>query len=469
MHVFEGFTFLFCIPWALIYNEQIVPFIVPALISFGVGVFGFYILSKKRYDVLSNKENVLVLITTWISVVIIGTLPYLLSKSITSYNDILFETISGLTSTGSTILPNPEILPKSILFWRSLSQWFGGIVTIVMIIVIFPEINLGGYKIFVPERKKMYNIIQLVFRVFIVYCVLSIVQALLLFAGGINIFGSLCISFGTISTGCFLPDSTAIAGYSPYVQWVMAVFMLLAGMSVFVYYKLSGFKLPNFRKNDELKIFLTAVLLISFLFSGIIYFQLNHEPKSIARESIFQTVSFLSSSGYDITGYSNWSQYFQPLIYLLIVIGGCTGSASGGIKMSRFLIFMRNILTQFRNPEIELKVSRIRFNKRRVDEATNLNILTFIAIFGFVIVFGTLAMSFFTNDLRKSVFLTVSALSTFGNNIDLLNMPQLGKITLSLLMLMGRLEIFPILVLLIPSFYKNKESISAGIYSIKND
>jgi trk system potassium uptake protein TrkH len=257
-----------------------------------------------------------------------------------------------------------------------------------------------------------------------------------------------------MSTGCFLPDKNAIANYSPHIQMIIAVFMFLSGLGGLFYYKLSKMRESNFWRNEEFRFYIISFLIVAMLFTWILYSQSNLSRGGIIRESIFQTASFLSSSGYEISEYRLWPQYFQPLLYLLIVVGGCTNSSSGGIKMSRFLILFRNIKKQFKNPLGGSEVSEITFNKIKTGKDININILSFITIFGFVLVFGTLVLTSVTNDLEKSVFLTITALSTFGHNIDLSNLPQAGKILLSLFMLIGRLEIFPFLVLFIPSFYK---------------
>ncbi len=449
--ILEGLLLLFCVPIAFGNHERLWPFVIPSLVSMSVGGYLMYNSSKRNTNVASNRENIGLIILTWVVVVCIGTLPFFLSKSFNSFTDILFETISGFTSTGTSILPNPEILPKSILFWRSLTQWYGGILTISMLLIVFPEINIGGYKIFTIKENKKY----LVTQVFFIYGVLTLLQVILLYAGGINLFKSFCISFATISTGCYLPDNVAIDTYTPYNQIIMAVFMFLSGMGGIFYYKLSTLKKSNFRKTEEIRFYLISFLIISILFLWIMYLQNHHNWGEVIRRSIFQAASFLSSSGYDISGYRLWPHYFQPVLYFLIVVGGCTNSSSGGIKMSRFLILFRNIKRQFKYPTFDLEKPKITFNGRDIDEETNLNILSFISIFGFLLFLGTFLLTIVTNDIKKSVFLTFSAVSTFGHNIDLSGFPQAGKILLSMLMLIGRLEIFPFLVLVIPAFYKN--------------
>ncbi|WP_303922563.1 TrkH family potassium uptake protein [Draconibacterium sediminis] len=445
----EGGLLLLCLFIALVNSEPVWFILVPSFIAFLVGGLT-YLYFKNNSKMFSIKEHIVFILFIWIVSILIGTIPFLISKSFHSFADSLFESVSGFTATGTTTLTNPESLPKSILFWRSLTQWYGGILTISMLLLVFPEINIGGYKLFAIERDKK----NLIIRVFIVYIILTVVQVLLLSAGGNNLFKSFCISFATISTGCFLPDKTSIGDYTPFAQIVMAVFMFLSGLGGLFYYKLSILKRSNFKVNEEFRFYSISFLTITVLFAWILHSMNKFNGGEIIRGSIFQTVSFLSSTGYEISEYRLWPHYVQPFLYLLIVVGGCTNSSSGGIKISRFLVLFRNIRMQFKNPLRDAEVAEISYNGQKINEETNLNILTFITIFGFVLVVGTLVLTFITNDLKKSVFLTVTALSTFGHNMGLTDIPHVGKIFVSMLMLIGRLGIFPFLALLLPSFYK---------------
>lgn len=449
--IFEGLLLLGLSPVALVNQEPVWPVVIPSLMALIFGAL-IYLFLGKSSGISTNKENISWIIFVWIVALLIGTIPYLLSKGFDSLTDILFETISGFTATGTSILPNPEILPKSILFWRSLTQWYGGILTISMLLLVFPKINIGGYKIFSLEDDRKH----LITSVFIIYGLLTLAQVILLLAGGINLFKSFCISFATISTGCFLPDQTSVANYTPYLHFIMAGFMLLSGLGGLFYFKLFVLKKSNFRKHEEFRLYFYSFLIISVLFAWILsHTQSIQNRGEIFAKSIFQAASFLSSSGYEISEFRLWPHFFQPVLYLLILVGGCTNSSSGGIKLSRFIVLFRNIRTPFKNPSGDSEVSKISFNGKEIDEDTNLTILTFVSIFGFVLVLGTLVLTFVTNDLNTSVFLTITALSTFGHSMDLSGLPQAGKILISFLMLMGRLEILPFLALLIPSFYRN--------------
>lgn len=457
--LFEGLSLLLCTPYAVYYHESLKPFLIPAVISLVLG-FSLYSFSGKRFiSIESNKESVILILISWFMLILAGALPYLISKTIPSSIDVLFETISGFTTTGTSILPNIEQLPKSILFWRSLTHWLGGIATIIMIITIMPALKIGGNKLFSPEslseEKPAHSLMFIVARVFMIYIVLTVIQALLLYAGGMSLYASLCYSFGTVSTGSFSPQNGNMAGYPAYIQYIMLLFMFLSGISYLIYYRILSGKYRTVRKNDEIRIYVLIVLIAVTFFTGILHFSIGKRFGPAFREGAFQVVSLVSSSGYSNTEYLLWPDFILPLLYLLIIIGGSFGSASGGIKMSRALVLFRNFGLQFKNPtNSETNISTVNYNGKSIDKETNLSILTFIFVFGIVFVLGTLVLTFFVTDVKKSVFLAISALSNFGYNPSLSDLPNAGKIVLSLLMLIGRLEIFPVLLLFFPAFYK---------------
>jgi trk system potassium uptake protein TrkH len=457
--LFEGLSFLMCIPVAFYYSEPLFTFFIPALISIATGFLLYFFSDKKFSAIKDNKESVFLIIVSWFTMILAGTLPYFISKTIPSGVDIFFETISGFTTTGTSVVPNIEQLPKSILFWRSLTHWVGGITTIVMFVAILPSFNFGGNRLFslglYPNEKPSGYLRPVIFRVFMIYLVLTVAQVLLLHAGGMNIFRSLCYSFGTVSTGCFSPEKSGIAGSTFYIQYIFALFMFLSGISYLVYYMVISWKKKVIKKNDEIRTYLFIILIATLLITAVLHFKTGVEIGLAFREGIFQVVSFVSTSGYSNTEYLSWPDFTQPFLYLLLIIGGCTGSAGGGIKMSRFLVLFRNFGLQFKNPaNSETNISSIKFNGKSISEITNLSILTFISVFGIVFVLGTIALSFFVPDLKKSVFLAISALSNFGYHQNLSGFPTTGKVVLNLLMFLGKLEIFPMLLLFFPAFYK---------------
>jgi trk system potassium uptake protein TrkH len=391
-----------------------------------------------------------------------GTMPYLIDKSIPSKVDVLFETISGFTTTGTSILANIEQLPGSILFWRSLTHWAGGITTIIMTVTVIPSLNFAGNKLFSLEslsgEQPVHDLRFIIIRVFIIYLLLTVAQVLFLFAGGMNLFESLCHSFGTVSTGCFSPKNAGIAPYSKYLQYIMVLFMFLSGMSYLLFYSVITGNFKTVKQDDEIRAYSIIIAFVALFITGVLFTQTGKQFGTAFNEGIFQAVSFASSSGYSNTEYLSWPDYTLPPMYLLLIIGGCVGSASGGIKMSRSLVLFRNFRLQFINPNSNTNISGIKYNGKVINADTNLSILAFISVFGLVIVLGTIVLSIFENDLKRSAFLAISALSTFGQNLNLSDFPNAGKIVLSLMMFLGRLEIFPVLLLLVPSFYRRNST-----------
>ncbi|OFX35420.1 MAG: hypothetical protein A2W90_15515 [Bacteroidetes bacterium GWF2_42_66] len=455
MILFTGTSFLLCIPYAIYYHEPLLPFYLPALIALISG-FLFYTVSDKKYETIkNNRERVVLIISLWLVLIMAGTMPYFISKTIPSTVDVFFETISGMTATGSSILTNPEGFPKSILFWRSLTHWIGGLATIGILFIIMPSLNVGGYELFSVKENPARSFRFVAVRVFMIYCVLTLAQVLLLFTGGMNLFESLCHSFGTVSTGCFSPKNDSIAGYSFYLQYIMAFFMFLSGVSYVIYYLVITGKWKEAARVEESRIYLIVLVSVLALVAGMLYFKVEKEFTAAFRESVFQVTSFVSSSGYSVTNYLKWPSHILPLLYLLLFIGGCSGSASGGIKMSRFLVLLKNLRLQFKIPDLSLNQPPVKYNRINIDENNNLSILTFITVFGILFVVGTIFLSLCGTDLERSVFLAVSALSTYGYNMGLSDFPNSGKMVLSFLMIAGRLEIYPLLLLFLPWLYKS--------------
>jgi len=268
----------------------------------------------------------------------------------------------------------------------------------------------------------------------------------------------LCYTFGTVSTGCFSPKNESIAGYSPFIQYIMVLFMFLSGLSYLIYYLIITGKLRSVIKNEEIRIYSIIILFATIFITGILYFKTGRRFETAFRECILHVSSYVSTSGYSNSEYSLWPYYILPLLYLLLFIGGCIGSGCGGIKMSRFLILFRNFTVLFKNLNSPTRVFKVKYNRSSIDEGTNISILTFILVFGMVFMLGTISLSVFGTDLKKSAFLSISALSTFGHNLSLSHFPNMGKVILILLMLIGKLEIYPFLLMLIPSFYRNRNN-----------
>ncbi len=466
--IVEGLSFLLCIPYALYFNEPVSPFYLSSLITIPVGTL-FYIVSGKKIKLTRHhEERFVLLVFSWVVIIFVGTLPYILSKSISSPVDCIYETTSGFTATGSSIIPDISRLPRSVIFYRSLTQWMGGIGAIITAVLILPQLNVGGYKLFAMDRQIRHKASEkegfpqfgfVVRRLVMVFIALTALQTLLLCLGGMDLFKSLCYSFGTVSTGCFSPGNGNLSEYSSYTQYVFVFFMLLSGFSYVMLYLLVTGKGKAIKSFGEARIYLLTTLSFTFIVTIILYFQTGKNLGISFRESVFQVSSLIASNGYSNASYLPWPNYILLLLFLLIFIGGSTGSASGGITIARLLIFFKNLKVLFKKLNTPSTRYMVKYNHENIDEVTNLSVVTFIIIFGIVFLLGTLALSAAGIDPKKSAFFAIAALTTFGHQVNLVNLSASGKFILSLLMLIGRTEVYPLLVLFTVLFYRNIEKI----------
>jgi trk system potassium uptake protein TrkH len=404
--------------------------------------------------------------SSWILIGIIGALPYIFSGAIPSFIDAFFESVSGFTTTGASILTDIEVLPKSILFWRSLTHWIGGIGIIVLVILIMPSMKMGGYHMFSLEssfHEKIKPRIRAVgYRLLWIYVGLTFLETLLLLAGGMNLFESLCHSFGTVATGGFSPKNSSIIDYSPYIQYVIMIFMLLAGTNFLVYYYALKGEFFKVRSNDEVKFYFSVVISIGLILTGVLFFRMDKPLELSFREAFFQIISIISCTGFASADYLLWPQYGWVLIFFAMFLGGCTGSTAGGIKMARHVILIkniRNILIKSRSPNA---VVTLKLNKNLISPETNNTILTFITLYIMIFFAGTFLMSLMGIDIKTASSSVATCMAGIGPGIgtvgpvsNFAHLPDAAKVLLPLLMIIGRLEIFTIIVLFSRSFWKS--------------
>ncbi|MDC7217736.1 MAG: potassium transporter TrkG [Spirochaetales bacterium] len=437
---------------------------LPALIILVTG-FSIFIASDKSFKIISyktgNRQIIAILFLSWLVFILAGTLPFLISKTNLSFVDALFESTSGYTTTGSSVLNNIGQLPESIIFWRSLTQWTGGLATIVTITTFFPILDIGGYQLFSLGKRPVFNTRLFILRISLIYVFMTVIQTTILYMEGMGLFNSLCYSFGTVSTGCFSPGDMNISSFSPLVPSTLAFFMFLSGVSYLFYYRLVYKKLKFKKIDEELKVYIILILIGVLL---VIWGMHGTHPEDglleTTRKALYQVISVVSSSGYLIADYSIFPDIILTVLFFYLFIGACSNTSTGGIKISRVIVLFRNIWLQFKNPNSPENTSEIKYNGHVIDTKTNLSVLGFISLFGTTFVFGAIAMSFFGYGLKESAFLSISALSTLGHNLDLSQLPDAGKIILELLMILGKLEIYPLLIMFIPQFYKKDQLIN---------
>ncbi|MBW8333943.1 MAG: TrkH family potassium uptake protein [Prolixibacteraceae bacterium] len=454
-----------CAGVAVIFSENTLPFILSSLISLAIGLTFFLTTRKQSENVTIHRKDAYLTVTlSWVFISLIGCLPYLFSGAIPSFVNALFESVSGFTTTGASILTDIEILPKSILFWRSLTHWIGGIGIIVLVIIVMPTLQIGGYHLFTLEsslQEKIQPKIKAVGnRLLLIYIILTVAEIIFLLAGNMNLFESICHSFGTVATGGFSPKNTSIIDYSPYIQYVITIFMFLAGTNFVIHYYLFKREFKKVKENEELKFYAIVVFSIIVLITASLYFTMNKPLEKSFRDASFQVVSIVTCTGFASADYLLWPAFAWTIIFFSMFLGGSTGSTAGGIKMVRHLMMLKNIRRNFRQMISPNAILPIRLNNNVISSETNRSILTFIAAYFLVFLIGSasLVLLGIDGETASSSVATCMAgigpgIGTVGPASNFAHLPDLGKMILSFLMLVGRLEIYTVIVLFSRNFW----------------
>lgn len=440
---------------------------ISGLITAGIGGIGLLSLGKMKNDKMGKREAYIIVSLTWIIISFFGSLPFLIHGSIPSITDAYFEVMSGFTTTGSSILTDIEAMPKGLLFWRSMTHWMGGMGIIVFTLAILPFLGIGGMQLFVaevpgPTPDKLHpRITGTAKRLWGIYVLLTLVQTILLMFGGMNLFDALCHSFGTLATGGFSTQNSSIALYSPYIQYVIAFFMFLAGVNFTLhYYSLHG-KLDRIWKNEEFKFYFFVTLIFTILISLILYTSSSITIEKAFRDSLFQVISIITTTGFVSSDYLLWAPIAWFLIFVLMFSGGSAGSTGGGIKAIRHLLLFKAASLELKKLIHPKAVFTVRYNGNAVNKDYIFNILAFFLFYILIFSAGSIAMAAVGLDFETAIGATIASLGNIGPGIGHVGpvdnysaIPDLGKWILSFLMLMGRLELFTILVFLSPSFWK---------------
>ncbi len=461
----ETFSFLFCLPVAVICHEPLLPF----LLSSAITGFSFIILRIITWNAdtkkTSNRDGYLAVTLSWLVFLVLGSLPYLISGTIPSFINAFFESTSGFTTTGASILTDVEILPYSILFWRSFTHWIGGLGIIVLVILILPSLKVSGYQLFSLEssmKEKIHPKTQAVgFRIMFIYFGLTIAQVILLWMGDMTLFDSVCHSFGTIATGGFSTKNNSLQFYSSYSQYVVMIFMFLAGTSQVVYYYLLKFNLRKVRQNEELWFYIFIAFVAGATATIILLTSSTRTLEEAFREGYFQIISIMTCTGFASADYLFWPSAGLLLIFVMMFAGGSTGSTSGGIKMARHLIVLKNIKSTFIRLNHPKALASVKLNGRIVNESINITIISFILLYIFIFITGTVIVVITGVDPVTSASSVATCMAGIGPGLGTVgpmnnyaHMPEVSKVVLSLLMIIGRLEIITVFALFSRSFWR---------------
>ena len=452
-----------------IYDEKNNTFLLSASITAFIGTL--LILTNLEVNRKLNLQQAFLLTTlSWLGIAIFGCLPFLLSNLNLSFVDAFFESMSGITTTGSTIITNLDDAPKSILIWRAILQWLGGIGVIVMAITILPLLNIGGMQLFRMEssdttEKILPKTREITLIISIIYLALTFTCGISYWAVGMNIFDSIAHSMTTIATGGFSTYSGSIGHFqNPRIEIISIIFIVLGSIPFIAYLKFVKGDKKIFLKDAQIK-GLIYILIISILLM-FLYLMLSNKEYSFSenlRISTFNVVSVLSGTGYVTADFSSWGNF--PLIFFLFLmfIGGCAGSTTCGIKIFRFQILGHFIINQIKKLVYPHGVFSIKYNNEKINDTFIYSIITFIFLYFFIFFILAALLSVNGLDFITAISGSASAISNvgpglgnvIGPNGNFSDLPNFSKLSLSLGMLLGRLELFAVLVLFFPSFWKN--------------
>lgn len=467
--ILDGIAMLTGIPFSLHYGDNDIAVLLGS--GCGTALIGLflYLFTKDHEKDLRKREGYVVVSLGWLVMSLFGAIPFVIHGAIPSYTDAFFETMSGFTTTGASILNEIEALPHGLLFWRSLTQWLGGMGIIVLSLAIMPILGIGGMQLFVaevpgPTKDKIHpRIRETAKRLWIIYLLFTVTEILLLMLGGMNFFDSINHAFTTMATGGFSTKQASVAHFSsPFIHYVIILFMFLAGTNFTVHYYVLHAKFSVIKQNDEFKFYLKITLLFSLAIAAALFFKGYSDPETSFRDSLFQVVSIITTTGYVTADYEIWGSFFQIVFFLLLFIGGCAGSTGGGIKIVRHLLLIKNSFSELRRLIHPRAVIPVRFNGNSVPNDIISNILAFFLFYIFIFVLGTIVMALAGLDFLSAMGSVATSIGNVGPAIgsvgpsnNFAHIPDFGKWFLSFLMLMGRLELFTILIIFSPSFWKS--------------
>ena len=454
------------------------------LSGLSVLVIGFLamIFTKNHSKEMTKRQGYIVVAFGWVVMALSGTLPYILTGSITNFTNAFFETISGYTTTGASILTDIEVLPKGVLFWRSLTHWIGGMGIIVLAIAILPLLGIGGMQLFAaeapgPSTDKLHpRITDTAKRLWLIYVGYTAAETLFLKLAGMSFFDALNHSMSTLSTGGFSTKNDSLAHWndSPMIQYIVVFFMFLAGTNFVLSY--FGFK-GNFSKifkDEEFKLYAKFIIVFSVISAFVVYYYSAFSESSsfdhpmvfgaieaAFRHGLFQVVAIVTTTGFVSADFTIWPHFLVVFFFGLMFLGGSSGSTSGGVKVVRHLVLIRNGFLEFKRALHPNAVLPVRYNAKSISGEIVFNVLGFFMLYMLSFIVGALGFSFIGLDFESAIGVAASslgnvgpALGEFGPAQNFHQMPLTGKWWGSFLMLIGRLELFTVLILLTPFFWR---------------
>lgn len=460
----EALLLIFPMAVGFIYNENTFnAYLYPIIGLLVVGAPLSFLNSKDKN--MYAKEGFVVVSLAWILMSVIGAIPFVLTGTL-NFVDALFETVSGFTTTGSTVINNLDVVNKSILFWRSLTHWIGGMGVLVFVLAFTSGYNSGGMHVLRAESPgptvgKLVSKLSFTARILYgIYFVMTVTLTVLLLCGGMSVFESIVHAFATAGTGGFGVRGDSFASYGSYTQVVVAVFMLLFSINFNIFYLILIGNVKKALKSEEFRIFMTIIVVATLSIALNIMSQVGNFAEAL-KHSFFQVTSISSTTGFVSADFQQWPEFSKSIILVLMLVGACAGSTGGGMKVSRIVILFKSFLADLKKMLHPKAVVSVKFENEPLEKETERNVHSYFVVYILIVIVSTLILSLDVNDFLTNFSASISCMSNVGPGFNLVGpmsnfalYSPLSKILLSLVMIVGRLEIFPIILLFAPRTWK---------------
>jgi len=439
----------------------------------------FMLFGRQHEKQIQKREGYLIVSIGWILMAVSGTIPYLLTGTFTDFASSFFEAMSGYTTTGASVLNDIEVLPKGVLFWRSTTHWIGGMGIIVLAIAILPFLGIGGIQLFTAEApgpggdKLHPRITDTAKRLWLIYVVYTCLETLLLWLAGMSFFDAINHAMSTVSTGGFSTKNSSIAFWNdqPLIQYIISFFMLLAGTNFVLSYFIFTRKFQKIIADEEFKVYLSFILVFTLLATVVI---LNQESMAVLgnsfswtqietsfRAALFQVIAVITTTGFVSADFTQWTPFLTVVFFGLMFLGGSSGSTSGGVKVVRHMLMIKSGFLEFKRALHPNAIIQARYNNKTVSDSIAYNILGFFILYMLSFIIGAVGFGSLGINFESAVGLSAStlgnvgpALGDFGPSSTYAALPQSGKLWATFLMLLGRLELFTVLIILTPFFWR---------------
>lgn len=467
--IFVSLFMILPVAVALVFgSNDAITLTISFLLTFIAGALLFFLSGKHEKEEIRHREAFLVVAFSWILVALFGAVPYLLTGTFDSFTDAYFESMAGFTTTGSSVLRNIEIVPMGILFWRSLTQWIGGMGIILFALAILPMLGTGGMQLFraeVPEisvDKLRPRIVDTAKALWLIYVGLTSIATAFYLVGGMDLYNALCHAFTTMATGGFSTKNASMAHFNnAFIDYTSSIFMFLAGVNYSLYFYAFRGKVSGLWKSSEFRFYVTITAIAAALITFDIWKSSYDSLLEAFRYALFQVTSIMTTTGYSTADFESWSAFSQILLVVLMFFGGMIGSTGGGIKQVRILLMLKQSYRELYQLIHPRAVTTVKLDEKFLTKEILGSIWGFLFIFIFVCVTATIGMAAAGLDMVTAATTVISAMSnvgpalgTAGPTENYASLPAVGKWILVFCMLAGRLEIYTVIILFVPQFWK---------------